>query len=108
MAFHFVYSRDKGRLTMGSSTSWESLRNDPRLVQLRNLSGQVAELARAAKIDVAAGCMLLAILTSACRSNSGDKDEPKANRSTFRSMELKKKTTVIEEPDGRVHFESGG
>lgn len=38
---------------MGASTSWESLRGDPSLVQLRNLSGQVAELAHAAKIDLA-------------------------------------------------------
>lgn len=38
---------------MGTSTSWESLRGDPSLVQLRNVSGQVAELARAAKVDLA-------------------------------------------------------
>lgn len=59
-----------------------------------------------ARVVAAAGCMLLVILTSACRSNSGDENQAKANRSTFRSMELKKKTTVIEEPDGRVHYES--
>ncbi len=36
-----------------SATSWENLRGDPRLVQLRELSGQVGELSRAAKIDLA-------------------------------------------------------
>jgi len=38
---------------MGASTSWENLKGDPSLVQLKNLSGQVAELARAAKVDMA-------------------------------------------------------
>ncbi len=38
---------------MGTSTSWESLSGDPSLAQLRNLSGQVAELACAAKVDLA-------------------------------------------------------
>lgn len=38
---------------MGTSTSWESLRGDPSLVQLRNLSDQVAELACAARVNLA-------------------------------------------------------
>lgn len=35
-----------------STSNWEALKDDPSLIQLKNLSGQVVELARAAKVDI--------------------------------------------------------